>query len=212
MKRAKKLCSVVISFAATLVVVDAADAQQPPAQQQPSQPPAAEPIAVMAEKVSAVATVDKVDMAKRELMLKDDKGTKFQVIVSDDVPNLEAVKKGDKIAVDYYTTMALSLVKSAKGKTPGTEATKVVERIPGPLPSGVVAIKISETVEVVKVDTAANKLTVKNPAGEHDTIHVSDAALQAELAKLKRGDKIRADYTEAVAVAVAPQKQKPKEG
>ena len=53
----------------------------------------------------------------------------------------------------------------------------------------------------MNVDTTANKLTIKRPTGELDTIMVTDPELQGNLATLKKGDKIRVTYDEAVRLA-----------
>jgi Cu/Ag efflux protein CusF len=66
------------------------------------------------------------------------------------------------------------------------------------------AKKVSATVEVEKVDTSANTITVKGPMGESDTIKVTDPAMQSQLANIKPGDKIQASYAQAIAVKVTP--------
>jgi hypothetical protein len=162
----------------------------------------------MAVEMSATATVEKVDKTKRQLMLKDKQGKRFAVDVPEDVTGFEAIKKGDRITIDYYSSVALALDRGKDGMAPSAEETSMVQRTPAKLPGGVAAREMSATAEVVKVDTTANTLTVKGPEGV-DTIHVTDPELQADLAKLKKGDKIRATYAEAVAIRVtAPKKQK----
>ena len=70
-----------------------------------------------------------------------------------------------------------------------------------------VAKKVSATVEVTKVDKAENELTIKGPTGDLDTIKVSDPQTQAQLENIKEGDRIKATYTEAVAISVTPKKK-----
>ena len=72
-----------------------------------------------------------------------------------------------------------------------------------------VAHTIRSTVEVVNVDKSANKLTIKTPSGEMDTLDIKDSGMQSDLDKIKKGDKIKASYTEAVAIAVTPQGKQP---
>jgi len=219
MQRRQKLSYVIALVLATAGIASAQDPQtQPPSQKQPAPPPSQQPSQqgtgaaneVMAEKMSVTATVDKVDKGKRQLMLKDEQGTQFKVNVPSEVTNFDAIKKGDKINVEYFSSVALALLKGEKGKAPSAEATTMVEKVPGPLPGGMVAKKMSVTAEVVKVDTSANNLTIKGPGGAIETIHVTDPAMQADLAKLKKGDKIHASYNEAVAVSVEPQQKKQK--
>jgi hypothetical protein len=80
----------------------------------------------------------------------------------------------------------------------------MVEKASGHLPGGLVGSKITATAEVMKVDKANNKLTIKGPDGTVDTVNVTDPANQAQLAALKKGDHIQLTYTEAVAMSVTP--------
>jgi Cu/Ag efflux protein CusF len=182
------------------------DTSQPKDQ---SQAKAAGPTEVMAEKMSATATVTKINTAKRQLMLKDDQGKQFELDVPEKVSGFDQIKKGDKVSVDYYSSVALSLKKSGAGAGASSGMTSTEEKVPGPLPGGVVARTVHSTVEVMKVDKADNKITVKTASGDVDTIDVKDSAMQADLDKIKKGDKIKASYTEAVAISVTPAGKQP---
>jgi hypothetical protein len=209
-----------VAVLATCVLVGTAAAQEPqgdqPQPSQPSQPGGAQqgqqgkqgkqgqPMEVMAERMSMTATVDKVDTKKRHVMLTDDQGNKFKVAVPKQaMKNMESLKPGDKITADYYSSVALKLQKGEKG-APGAEETTMMERKAAKLPGGLMAKKVSATVEVEKVDTSANTITVKSPMGESDTIKVTDPELQSKLANIKPGDRIQASYAEAIAVRVTP--------
>jgi hypothetical protein len=167
------------------------------------------PAEVMAAHVSAKATVEKVDVQKRELTLRTAQGNEIKVTVPENITNLDQVKKGDKVAVEYFTSVALALKPEPNAK-PSAEVTEVAERIPGPLPGGVVAHRISEVVEVVKVDK--NRVTVRLPTGDEDTIELKDPEMQSAVMKLKKGDKLMITYNEAVALAIAPQNQRENQG
>lgn len=194
--------------------------QQPSEQQQPKEQPmgkegkanqqAGAPTQVMAERMSATLTVEKVDMKKRKLTLKDEQGHTMKLDVPKDVKNLESIKQGDKIDVEYYSSLALSLRKSEQGKTPSASETVAAERTAAKLPGGIVARQIQATVEVVDVDTQNNSITVKSPGGEQDTIKVTDKEMQQQLANIKPGDRIQAKYQEAVAIRVTPPAQQNK--
>jgi hypothetical protein len=177
---------------------------------QPSDQPQAQdtstPIEVAAARMTVAATVDKVDTQDRQLMLRDNKGNQFKVNVPEDVTRFDAIKKGDKVTVDFYSSVALDLKKGGEG-APSASDTEAAERVPGPLPGGAVARKISASAEVVKVDKAGHKVTLRSPEGEVDTIHVTDPKMQGQLDMLKKGDKIQASYTEAVAIEVTPKKK-----
>lgn len=175
-----------------------------PKDQAPTKPSA--PAETMSEKMSATVTVVKVNAAKRDLTVKDDQGNQFTVNVPEDVTRLDALKKGDKISIDYYESMTFALKKPGE---PSSSTTTGTMHAPGTLPGGAKARLITNTAEVVNVDKSANKVTIKLPSGETDTIAVKDPAVQADLDKLKKGDKIKATYTQAVAISVTPQAKQP---
>jgi len=178
-------------------------AQQPSQMNQPSQGGQAMPSTMTAEKMSASATIEKIDTKKRELSLRDDEGNRFMVQVPEDVTTFDKLKKGDKIDLDYYQSVALSLKKPMKGEAPSAGEEVATGSAPN-LPGGMVARRITATATVQKVDVAANKVTIKAPNGKMDTINVSDPGLQSQLSNLKKGDRIKASYTEAMAITVSP--------
>jgi Cu/Ag efflux protein CusF len=186
---------------------------QQPQMDQPPQPPSEaarpqadkggqEPTKTVAQLTHMTAMVKKVDMKKRELTLTDDTGNQMVVQVPEDVTRLDQVKKGDRLNLDYYQSVALSLKKPGEASSP-VEA-KIVERNEGALPGGIVARKITATAQVLKVNPAENKLTIKGPNGAVDTINVSDPDVQTDLHKLKKGDQIEVTYSQALAASVMP--------
>jgi hypothetical protein len=157
---------------------------------------------MMAQRMSATGTVQKIDMSKREMTIKDSQGNTFMVTVPKDLPRFEAVKAGDKINLDYYQSMALTLNKASA--QPGTNETAIVQPFSGNLPGGIVGKKITATVEVTNVDRANNKVMVKAADGTTDTINVTDPSMRSQLASLKAGDRIQVSYSEATAISFTP--------
>lgn len=198
MKRTRNFLCVLGIGVASLLATNLASAQ-PSSQDQSAQPAQS---AKMAKKKTETATVVKVDTQKRHLTLRDDQGKEFTMQVPEEVQRLGEIRKGDRIKVDYYESVGISLLKSAGGEQPRGSETTIVERNAGKLPSGKVAHAITATVEVVNVDRSNNTVTVKKPNGELDTIDVTDPAMQSELSNLHPGDKIQATYTEAAAISV----------
>lgn len=158
------------------------------------------------EKKSMQATVVRVDTAKRHIVLQGDNGLEFTAAVPESVKRLDEIKPGDKIKVDYYESIALSLEKPGEGAAPSASTRTLTERTGGKLPGGAIAHQESGTVEIVKVNRSTHQITVKRPSGEMDTIDVKDPELQSHLATLKEGDKIHANYTEAAVISVERQK------
>jgi hypothetical protein len=156
----------------------------------------------MMEKKSAEATVVRVDTAKRHLVLQGDNGQEFTVNVPEKIKRLNEIKPGDKIKVDYFESLALSLEPPGAGGTSGTKSKTMTERSAGKLPGGTVAHQETGMVEIVKIDKADNQITVKRPNGDMDVIDVKDPQLQSHLDQLKEGDKVKASYTEAAVVNI----------
>jgi Cu/Ag efflux protein CusF len=163
------------------------------------------PTEMVGQLMHMTAAVQKVDLKKRELTLKDDQNNQMILQVPEDVTRLDQVKKGDRINLDYYQSVALSLKKKGEATAPSEE--KIVERKEGKLPGGLVARKINASVEVLKIDPTENKVTIKAPNGQVDTINVSDPDVQADLHKLKKGDQIAVTYSQALAASVTPKEK-----
>lgn len=180
----------------------AKDTGQPSAKDTGQQPSTGQmPSSTVGEIMTASATVQKVDVKKRDVSLKDAQGNEFVVNVPEDVTRLENVKKGDKVTVTYKQSLALSL---KKGGAMTPSETQMAERQAGNLPGGGAGRQITASVKVMKVDPEANKITVKDADGKTDTINVSDPQLQSQMKEIKPGDRIQATYTQAVAMSVQP--------
>jgi Cu/Ag efflux protein CusF len=154
--------------------------------------------ASIAQKRRLVATVEAVDVAKREITLKGPKGKVVPLSVAPDVKNLEQVKVGDQLVVTYVEALSLTLKKNGKELRAATHKTDGVRAAEGAKPGGAVAEHVRVTADV----TAVNRKT-KGPKQEVD-LYVGDPA---QLKLIKVGDQIEAEYTQALAIAVEPAKK-----
>src|SRR5262249_51142653 len=148
--------------------------------------------------------VQKVDVKNRELSLKDPDGNVFKVQVPESVKRLGEIKKGDQIQLDYYQSIALRL--QAPGETAPPSEKQFTERAYGELPAGTVGRQVTSSVTVINTDPANNRITIRLADGDVQTLNVNDPRNQAQLPKLKAGDRIEVTYTEALAATV---KRKP---
>ncbi|HEX3762072.1 MAG TPA: hypothetical protein VHW23_25400 [Kofleriaceae bacterium] len=154
----------------------------------------------MSKRISTTATIEKIDTEKRDLTVRDDAGNQFTVRAPNSV-KLDQLHEGDRLKIDYYEALAVSLKRGAAG-APARGESSVTEHTAGTMPGGVVAHRITGTVDVINVDRARNRLIVRRPDGATDSINVTDPAMQAELANVHPGDRIQATYTEAAAIKV----------
>jgi hypothetical protein len=166
---------------------------------------AADPI-VVSDAVYAKATIVKVDKKTRELTLRDDQGNEQTVVASKEVRNFDQIKKGDVLEVEYHRAAATSLQKV--GDTNVAGQTTDVERAPAGAKPGMVAMSSSTIVAtVLEVDAKNRLLTVQGPKGGIVTVVVPPDMTAFD--SLKKGDKISAEYAEAVAISVkTPAKKK----
>jgi Cu/Ag efflux protein CusF len=159
-------------------------------------PPA--PDTASAEVVTATAIIQKIDKDARMVTLKGQQGNMVDIKVGPNV-DLAKLKVGDRVNAAYYQEIAVALRKS--GDQPMKMTQTVTER------GGVTAQQTTVTAKVLAVDTAANTVAIRNPAGATHVIEVQDPDLQAQLGKIKAGDSVDVTYTQAVAVSVEPMKK-----
>ena len=161
---------------------------------------------VLTDSVSAKATIVDVRKKERELKLRDEHGGEFVVIAGDEVRNFNQIKKGDIVEVEYHVAVASALEKASDANVAGQST--AVERAPAGAKPGIAAQHTSSIVAtVLEIDQKNRLLTAQGPRGGVVTVKVP-AELKA-FDSLKKGDKISAIYTEAVAVSVkSPAKKK----
>ena len=108
--------------------------------------------ASIAQKRKIVATVEAIDVAKREVTLKGPKGKVVPLSVAPDVRNLEQVKVGDELVVTYVEALSLTLKKDGKEIPARNTKTDAVRSAPGAKPGGAVAEHTKVTADVIAID------------------------------------------------------------
>jgi competence protein ComGC len=163
---------------------------------------AGKPGGVVAEMVSVTATVEAVDFDKRLVTLKGPKGNKVTIQVPPEAKNLDQVKVGDAVKVDYYESVAVS-VQKAEGK-PSAGATSTVKLAPkGAKPQGAVVETVEVTAAVEAIDYKARTVALKGPEGNVETFTVDKSV--KKLNQVKKGDQVVLRYTRALALALEKQ-------
>ena len=147
--------------------------------------------------VHAVATVKGINRSDRSIILKKDDGEETTIHVPEAVKGFDTLKMGDKVDVDYYESLAISMAPT--GTKPSMSERKGAAVDVG---GGIRGREMKMSAEVVSVDPAANTVTFKGPKGNMRTVYVADPANQQKLASLKPGQVVQFDYTEAVAATI----------
>jgi len=152
-----------------------------------------------AEMTHATATVTAIDRSARTVTLKKEDGEEEVINVPADVKAFDRLKVGDRVDIDYYQSLAISLM--PPGSKPSmSERTRRSMGATG----GMTGKETTVSAQVMSVDPAANKVTFKGPKGKMKTITVQDPQLQQKLPSLKPGQVVQFTYTEATAASIRP--------
>ena len=160
--------------------------------------------------VHITATVEAIDLPKRELTVKGPLGNSVTFTVDEKVKRLDEVKVGDLIAADYYVSFAAELRKpTAEEEKHPIEALGAAGKAPpgaSPAAGGLRRFKVVTTIE--GLDRPTKTITVKGPMGHLVTARVADPA---NLTKMRIGEHIVVTYTEALAISVEKESKKSSE-
>ena len=149
--------------------------------------------------VTMEAKVVAINQKTREVTLQGSDGTKRTITVGDEVKNLPQVKKGDMVTVAYRRSVMAKLIKKGKAKPDAAAGEELYTAKPGEMPAAVGAQVIHIVATVTDIDKAKQEVTLKGPKGRSAVVAVQDPTV---LDRVKKGDLVEIDYTEAIAVAV----------
>jgi hypothetical protein len=144
--------------------------------------------------------VTALDRTNRTATLQNVQGDTHVVKVPADVVAFDTLKIGDHVDIDYYESVALSLLPA--GTTPSvsqsSSGTRTGEGV------GMGTRQTSLSAEIVAIDLKTNKVTLKGPRGQLKTVSVSDPELQRRLPTLRPGQVVQVTYTEEIAASLRP--------
>jgi hypothetical protein len=151
------------------------------------------------ETVTMEAKVIAVNQKTREVTLLGHDGQKRTITVGPEVKNLPQVKKGDMVTVAYRRSILAKLKKKGSAKPNAAAGEELYTAQPGEMPAAVGAQVVHVVATVTDVNKAASEVTLKGPKGRSAVVAVQDPTV---LDRVKKGDLVEIDYTEAIAVAV----------
>jgi ribosomal protein L2 len=149
--------------------------------------------------VHTTATVSSINRSARTMSIKTEDGEETSIDVPKEVKQFDKLAVGDKIDLDFYRSMEISMAPSGTKPSMSERKGRMVD-----VGGGLRGREVSLAAEVVSVDPASNIVTFKGPKGNLRTIHVQNAANQAKLATLKPGQVVQFDWVEAVAASIRP--------
>jgi hypothetical protein len=152
------------------------------------------------------ATVTAIDAPNRLVTLKGKKETDT-IKMGPEVVNFDQIKVGDVVKVTVSQGVVLSLqAPGAKAVEPSVTATGEAAAV-GAKPAGDIKVGLKGTVTVTKIDMKTRLVTL---TGQEGRSYKVKAAKDVQIDKLKVGDKVLAEYTESVGIAVTPAPKKAK--
>jgi hypothetical protein len=151
--------------------------------------------------ITVVGEITAVDAAQRVVSIRGPQGRVAEYAVDPVVRNLDQVKVGDRVQLDYKAAVALALVKGGDGIREKVEAESVTTSTPGSKPGGAVLKTTTIAATVVSVDHKKKLARLKGPEGREVDVEVRDPKV---LETVKAGDQVVANVTESVAINVRP--------
>lgn len=146
------------------------------------------------------ATVETIDPASGEVLLRDADGGLITVDIPRSVHNLPHIQPGDRINIRFFQTIGADIVPA---DTPPPESTVTsAHGVTNRHPHGMMVSFRRKRVRIAAVDAAHNVVTTIGPADATQTITVHTKAMQALLPTLKVGDTVDVTTMDAVSFEV----------
>jgi Cu/Ag efflux protein CusF len=160
----------------------------------------ATPAAEAADAVKITAVVEAIDPKTRKVTLKGPRGDLLTFTAGPGVRNLDQVKRGDRVVLEYFQAFALALEPKEAGIRARRATAEFTRARPGERPAGEISDRVDVVATVQAVDRKKRTVTLRGPTRTL-TLKVSDAV---DLKRLKVGDEVHASYVESLAVSVWP--------
>ena len=168
------------------------------AQEKDSAAKGGKPGAVVVDVVKLTGTVKAVDLEKKTATVEGS-GGRTVVVNAKNARNLDQVKVGDKVNLEFVEELAL-FVRKSDAPPSATEAQMVALAPKGKKPAGLMAETIELTGNVESTDAKTRMIAVKGPAGNVRNFKVDKAV--KNFGQIKKGDQVVLRFTEAVALSV----------
>jgi len=152
------------------------------------------------EKVAAV--VEAINVDNRIVTIRSlTRNASVVMEVGDEVRNLDQVKVGDRVVVEFLEAVAVDLKKGG-GMTPSAGIGGAAGRAqPGEKPAAVVGSVLEVIATIIAIDADEPSVSLQGPGGDVFEVLVQHPE---KLSKVDVGDQVVITYKRAVAVAVTP--------
>jgi hypothetical protein len=146
-----------------------------------------------------------VNPKTRAITLRGPEGNTLQVVASDEIKNIDRIKKGEDVVLRFRRSVALILTRPGE-PLPDMSVSESSSRNPaGGEPGGTAVRHVTVTGNVVAIDMATHTISLVPPSGGAvRTIAVTDPQRQEQMSHINIGDRLTAVFTEAVAISLEP--------
>lgn len=149
--------------------------------------------------VTAEAIVTRVDLPNRTVTLRRADGETVSVRVGDEVRNLAQVRRGDRVVVVYFESIAFRVLKPGEAKPSLTSNDEALVSPLGQRPGGATVRETTLVATILRLDRAKQRAVLRGPKGKRVTVKVQNPE---NFDKVKVGDLVEVTYTEAFAIDV----------
>jgi len=152
--------------------------------------------------LSVTGVVTGLDLTDRHVTVRNDQGRVSTYAVDPSMRNLQNLKVGDRVRLDYTLAIALSLRKGGDGIRERVESQAQAQTQGGNVKPGVAATRnLTLVADVEAVNRTKKTVRLRGPSGGVVDLLVEDKAV---LEDVKPGDQVEATIQEAMAVNVRP--------
>ena len=158
------------------------------------------PAKLSADSVAIIATVQSINRGTRMVTLRTPDGKLTNFSAGNEVRNLEQVKKGDIVLIEYFQGLAVAVEPKGAGIRERRDELELSRAKLGEKPAASVREKIDIVATVEAIDRDARTVTVK---GAERTVTLK-VAEDVDLNNVDVDDEVQASYFASFAVSVKP--------
>ena len=164
--------------------------------------------AVVQQMHKVEGTVESINPATREIVVRGPNGGAVSVIAGEQAKNFDKVHVGDTVSISYLQGIAAQMSKGDTKVSEPAGSTFAYRAGGGTKPGGGVGQSVTATVKIEDVDPTSHTVAFRSSDGTVHVVTARSPQMQQFVRTLKRGDSVDVTYTESIAVNVTPKSGK----
>jgi hypothetical protein len=155
---------------------------------------------VVGKSVKTEVQVLSIDLASRKVSLAGPDGKATELVVGPEVKNLAQVKVGDRVITHFSRNLSVSLRKGSGIRETSIKSDSSNAAV-GHKPGAAAADEINFVADVIAVNSAAQRITIKGAKGRSIKLDIKDPDVFKQIAV---GDQVEGTYLQVLAIGVLP--------